>query len=201
MQKEISLGVNDWSRVIFSDECRIELHPQTREYVRRRVGTNKFNEKYINQTRKFSASLMLWGAIRSDGRRVLLRCNKNVDQWYYQSLLNQGLPSIYTTRYFFQHDGASSHTARTTTEYLTEKTIRVLPEWPSQSPDISIIENLWNILKVNVKKRNAQTIEQLWSFCEEEWNAIPNDVISRLFESLPHRILSIISAKGGNSKY
>ena len=48
---------------IFSDECRIELHPQTHEYVRRRVGTNTFNGKYINQTRKFSASV----AIRSDG--------------------------------------------------------------------------------------------------------------------------------------
>ena len=124
-----------------------------------------------------------------------------MDQWYYQSLLNRGPSSIYTTRCFFQHDGASSHTARTTTDYLTKKIIRVLTEWPPQSPDISIIENLWNTLKLNVKKRNAQTIEQLWSFCQEEWNAIPNDAISRLFESLPRRMLDIIKAKGGNSKY
>ena len=32
-KRKSTLGVNDWNQVIFSHECRIELHPQTREYV------------------------------------------------------------------------------------------------------------------------------------------------------------------------
>ena len=93
---------------------------------------------------------MVWGAIRHDGIRVLLRCNGTGDQHEYIRLLNSGLPLIYSTRYFLQHDGAPSHRASKVSTYLADKSIRLPKENPPQSPDLSPIENIWDIVKENV---------------------------------------------------
>ena len=63
----------NWGRVIFSDESKIELFPQRRIYVRRNPGKD-LSPSMINSTRKFSQSIMIWEAIRNDGRKILYRC-------------------------------------------------------------------------------------------------------------------------------
>ena len=58
-------------------------------------------KKYTTETTKFPRSIMVWGAIRSDGKRVIFRCTNNVDSKQYQDILKCQLPKI------FQQDGAS----------------------------------------------------------------------------------------------
>ena len=117
-------------------------------------------------------------------QRVLLRCDSNVDQFQYQRILSDALPQIYSTRYFFQQDRASCHTARTTKAYLENKMIRMLPNWLPQSPDISIIGNVWNSVKQLIANRDISTCEQLWTAVKEEWDHLSNDFITNLYESL-----------------
>jgi len=196
-------NVVDRNRVIFSDESKIELRPRRREYVRRSPNSSnsRMYQAMVTSTTKFSPSVMVWGAIRGDGRRVLCFCEESVDQLFYQRIFGDQLPSIYSPRYFFQQDGARAHTARSTTAYLVGKQIRLLENWPPQSPDLSPIEHMWDILKDKVASHNCSTLAKLRSVIKDEWAKISNDQVKKLFESMPRRIDAVLKARGGNTKY
>ena len=90
-----------------------------------------------------------------------------------------------------QQDGASIHTAHNVTEYLSPIAAQLMP-WPSQSPDLSIIENLWAIIKYRVARKRYSNIVELIEVIRDEWRQIgadPNHKILRaLCESMPKRL-------------
>ncbi len=100
----------------------------------------------------------------------------------------------------FQHENDPKHTAKATKEWPKKQHIKVL-EWPSQSPDLNPIENLWRELKVRVAKRQPQNLNDLERICKEEWDKIPLEMCANLVANYKKRLTSVITNKGFATKY
>ena len=190
-----------WSNVIFTDEMWTELYGLRRAYVSRNVST-RYRNKYIYKTVKIGGHfLLLWGAIKKDGSRILLRCPSVMNSSAYQSILDEGLRNIYGQDSVLVHDGAPCHRSVSNQLYLERKNICYISDWPPQSPDLNIIENMWSVLKRNVAKKFPHTIEELWEVATKEWYWIDNVYVKNLYASIPRRLNVFRKLYGAHSKY
>ena len=74
-------------------------------------------------------------------------------------------------------------------------------DWPSNSPDLNPIENLWNIVKRNVEKRMPKNCDELTEFMVEEWNSIPKTMLINLVNSMRDRCRLVIEKNGNRIPY
>ena len=77
----------------------------------------------------------------------------------------------------------------------------LLSDWPAQSPDLNIIENMWAELKKRLSKYHSIQKENLLEVIEKDWYSIPNDYVIGLYNSLSRRINHVMKNKGMHLKY
>ncbi|KAK3554871.1 hypothetical protein QTP86_000912 [Hemibagrus guttatus] len=196
----------DWENVIWSDETKIELFGKNSTCrVWRRKNAELHPKNTIPTVKHGSGNIMLWGCFYAKGPGRLIRVKERMNGAMYREILSKNLlPSARALKmkrgWVFQHDNDPKHTARATKEWLRKKHFKVL-EWPSQSPDLNPIENLWRELKIRVAQRQPQNITALEEICMEEWAKLPATVCKNLVATYRKRLTSVIANKGYITKY
>ena len=84
---------------------------------------------------------------------------------------------------------------------FTEEAEGKVMDWPSMSPDLNPIENLWGILQRKGEVRKVSKIRQLREVVMEEWKSIPVATSEALINSMPRRVKAVLDNDGGHKKY
>ncbi|KAK3569771.1 hypothetical protein QTP86_004190 [Hemibagrus guttatus] len=196
----------DWENVIWSDETKIELFGKNSTCrVWRRKNAELHPKNTIPTVKHGGGNIMLWGCFSAKGPGRLIRVKERMNGAMYREILSKNLlPSARALKmkrgWVFQRDNDPKHTARAMKEWLRKKHFKVL-EWPSQSPDLNPIENLWRELKIRVAQRQPQNITALEEICMEEWAKLPATVCKNLVATYRKRLTSVIANKGYITKY
>lgn len=197
----------NWRSVVFSDESRFNLyHNDGRLHVYRRPGERFADAAVIQRDRFGGGSVLVWGAINHDFRSRLLIINGNMTaRRYIDDVLRPELvPLLRRQRHVrvFQQDNAKAHTARITSAYLRQQGVNLL-DWPSRSPDLSPIEHVWDELgrRVRRRQRPPQTLDELRTALQEEWDNIPRRYIRNVCSSMHNRVRMCIQQNGGHTRY
>ena len=222
VEAELSrLDEHIWKNAWFTDECMIKPGQiANRPWVWVPWGKSG-HPSYTAFTPERSAGLMIWGAIHSDGRVVLLfpldyqdGAAQIVNGDIYLSMLRTFIPQHYNVGEVWIQDNARPHTARQCRAYLAEQQVTGL-DWPPNSPDLNVIENFWKILKHETHKRHPQ-LQSLrggnlskarqiqtavlettdWLVSQEGWN-----LCQTLTDSWPRRLQAVKDANGARTKY
>lgn len=202
--------VDDWKRVVFSDECSISrVGSYGREFYYNKPGRQPLQPHQVRPTMKFGGGkIMIWGCITCRGPGDASWIEGTMDADTYLEVLQDYVRQSWEWYSFepetmiFQQDNASSHTAKKVMDYLRRLEMTVLP-WPPQSPDLNPIEHVWAYVKrqLSLYETAPETLEDLWERVQAIWTNIPIDFLERLYESMPRRISAVIKAKGGLTKY
>ena len=90
--------------------------------------------------------------------------------------------------YIFQQDNASCHVSRKSIDMFERNNI-ILLEWPAKSQDISLIEQLWGILRKRIYDGTIfNSLDQLWDRISLETSKLQtecSDLISRIVKTIP----------------
>lgn len=197
--------VNDWSKVIFSDESKFDVAVGDSRSRVIRFKHEAFHKDCLKRTVKFSKGVMVWGCMSGSGLGILEFIDGNVNAEKYQRILdNSLLPSIEMLHpegdFIFQQDGASCHTAKSTRKWLLDHGITAL-DWPSSSPDLNIIETVWHKMKRVLRDNPQRTIFDLKQKIQEIWDKFLLTECQNLAQSMPKRIQAVITAKGDVTPY
>lgn len=186
----------DWSQVIFSDETTIRLNS-----VKGMVWNLPGNKKVV-RTVKHPTKVNVWGCFSSTGFGRVVCFKQNLDAKFMCTIYKHGLlPTAYkqfgphSTSWKLQEDNDPKHMSKLSTKLRETKRIQRI-DWPSMSPDLAPIENVWQILKMKLRKKKFESYRSLVSGIKREWNALPQELATRLVDSMKNRICEVVKNDG-----
>lgn len=203
----------DWDCVAFSDESIICTSDHGVQWVRR-PKNKRWEPKFMAEnTRGNRLSVSVWAIISKQGLGPIVKVNGRMNSVQYcERILNsEVLPYMrQNPNLIFQQDNASIHRSRYTSSFLAHSGIPVLQGWPPKSPDLSLIENIWHALKVELvgkveHLKGKRKEDQLWQIIKTAWKKLSDQdnprITQNLYNGMYKRLDHLIKHGGGSTPY
>ncbi|GFW31819.1 transposable element Tcb1 transposase [Trichonephila clavipes] len=112
------------------------------------------------------------------------------------------LEALWVSSFVFMDDNAPCHRTVAAEQLLESEDIERM-DWPARSPDLNLIEHVWGFLGRRLAARTLLpvTIRELRLALQDEWAAIPQQLIDTLILSMGRRCETCLVVKGDHIPY
>ncbi|GFW13745.1 transposable element Tcb2 transposase [Trichonephila clavipes] len=194
---------NEWGRVLFTDESRFSLSSDShRIHIWRERGSRNHPSNIIERDRYGVYGVLVWGGILLGSRTDLhiFDAASVIGTRYCDEIL---LPYVRLFRgamglqVLFMDDNAPCHRTVAAEKLLESEDIERM-NWPSLFPDLNPIEHVWDFLGRRLAARSLPpvTILELRLALQDEWAAMPQQLIGTLILSMGRRCKTCLAVRG-----
>lgn len=204
-QERSDVPMEYWHRILWTDESRFCLDFHDGRVRVRRLPTERLLDACIAEHDRYGGgSIMIWGGIWHGGRSVPILVNGTLNgERYVETIVRPViLPTAREHGLTLQQDNARPHTCRLAQDALNASAVpRLL--WTARSPDLSPIEHVWDIIqrRLQAYQEPPATLQRLAERVLAEWDAVPQEAINHLIDSMPRRVAECITRNGGHTSY
>ena len=96
------------------------------------------------------------------------------------------LNQMHPNGFIWQQDNSGMHRSDKVSKFIDKNMPQSLI-WPSYSPDLSPIENVWKWLKGEVAKDSLKTLRSLKQSIRRHWNRMSQEFLESFINSMPDR--------------
>ncbi|GFU14025.1 transposable element Tc3 transposase [Trichonephila clavipes] len=196
----------EWGRVLFTDESRFSLSSDSqRILIWRERGSRNHPSNIIERDRYGGRGVLVWGGIMLGSRTDLHLFNAgsvNGTRYCNEILLPyvRLFRGAMNLQFLFMDDNAPCH--RTAEQLLESEDIERM-DWPARTPDLNPIEHIWDFLGRRLAARTLPpvTIRELRLALQDEWAAMPQQLIDTLILSMGRRCETCLAVRGDHIPY
>lgn len=201
---------NFWKKVLFVDESKFNIFRSDGKCkVWRKANKELEKENIITTVKHGGGGVMVWGSMAASGVGELVFIEKNMNASMYLNILRHDLlrsvRSLHLAKdWILLQDNDPKHKSKIVMNWLKKNVPTVLP-FPPQSPDLNVIEHLWEELDRRLRKPEVSVAitneNALKKALKKNWTEITSAITENLVISMPRRLQAVIDAKGGPTKY
>jgi len=195
----------NWRNILWSDESKVNMCGSDGKTFVRRPALMEYKPKYTKKSMKHGGgNIKVWACFSWYGVGPIFWIKENMNAKMYIDILeNVMFPYAELNmplHWKYQQDNDPKHTSKLAKAWFLAKGVPVLP-WPSQSPDLNPIENLWHDVKLQISDIPFKNKNDLWRAIESAWGNITVERCQTLVESMPRRCAAVILNHGHSTKY
>lgn len=195
--------INQWKKVLWSDESKFQIFGSNRRvFVRRSKGERASEACTVPTIKHGGGNVMVWGCFGNNKPGSLVRITEKLNKERYLKILKDfaipGGLNLIGPGFVFQQDNDPKHSSKLCQNFLRKKKDVKIMQWPSQSPDLSPIELVWDELDRRVKNQSPTSSEHLWQLLQSEWKKLDEQYFMKLISRMPRICEKVIKERGGH---
>jgi transposase len=190
------------SRIMWTDETKVQAYPNGECVFYRAFPAELGGKEFVTPMKQNGGGgVMFWGCMTRRAWGPIRAIEGTINgETYLQLLMDKVIPEIEasTVPIIFQQDNAPAHKKALVTTFLQAQNFETL-DWPPQSPDLSPIEWVWNIIKMKMKalKPRPRTTARMQAAILDIWENLEDSTREKTIDTFRKRLQQCVERKGG----